>query len=89
MPEAQPPARAEVSVDDDLEAQIVALVKAKDEVGFDTPEHRLIVRMLNGLRMAREGAEALWEEHDPFWEPTHQPPDPEDREGQVLPLIRK
>jgi sRNA-binding carbon storage regulator CsrA len=80
---------AEVSVDDELEAQIVALVKAKGEVGFDTPEHRMIVRMLNGLRMTREGAEAIWEKHDPFWEPTHRPPDPEGQEAQVLPLSHK
>jgi hypothetical protein len=76
-------------VDDELEAQIVALVKAKNEADFDSPEYQLAVRMLNGLRVTREDAEALWEEHDPFWEPTHLPEDQEAQEGQVLPLSRK
>lgn len=75
--------------DDELEAQIRALIEAKNAAEVDSAEHCMIVRQLAGLRYTREEAGPIMEDMDPYGFGATQPnPPAEDPEGQLLPLRR-
>jgi hypothetical protein len=57
--------------EEQLEATIAALVKRKKALEIDCPEHRMLNRVLNGLRYTYEEAGPIWEGLDDMgWDAT-------------------